>query len=152
MRRQAGQVAEELNVKELVVHALAELFDRTFERPKDLLAHLTEHDVLVEDGAGYAVAVNTKISPDLADEGLARELVHRIQNMRKAAGFDISDRIVTYYGGWDRAGDVLARHGDYIRQETLSSDLVEGEPPPEAYREEQTIDGRQLTLAVRRAG
>ncbi len=107
--------------------------------------------VVVEEG-DRAAGVDTTITPELADEGLARELVHRIQNLRKAAGFDIADRIVTYYGGWDRVGQVLARHGDYVRQETLSEELVEGDPPSGAHAEQQKLDGQPLTLAVRRAG
>ena len=54
--------------------------------------------------AGYAVAVTTEITPELADEGLARELVRRIQEMRKSAGFEIADRIrLSYDGGADVA-------------------------------------------------
>ncbi|MBI2936292.1 MAG: isoleucine--tRNA ligase, partial [Chloroflexi bacterium] len=49
--------------------------------------------------SGYIVRIDTRITPELAQEGLARELVHRIQNMRRAAGFEISDRIVTWYQG-----------------------------------------------------
>ncbi|HLB27452.1 MAG TPA: class I tRNA ligase family protein, partial [Dehalococcoidia bacterium] len=152
LRRQAAQVLEELNVKELQVVALSEAFKgrNAVERPKDLLALLTPADVLVEDDAGYAVAVDTTITPELAEEGLARELVHRIQSLRKAAGFDISDHITTYYQGPAGLRTVLARHGDYVRQETLSEELVEGAPPDGAHREEQTLDGEPLTLAVLR--
>ena len=45
------------------------------------------------------VAVSTELTEELAQEGVARELVHRIQNMRRTAGFDIADRIVTFYSG-----------------------------------------------------
>src|SRR3972149_4980754 len=80
------QADKELNVRELQVFALSEAFKGPFERPADLLAMLTPDDVLVEDDAGYAVAVNASVTPELAEEGLARELGHRIQNLRKAAG------------------------------------------------------------------
>jgi isoleucyl-tRNA synthetase len=152
LRRQAGQVLEELNVKELQVFALIEAFKGPFERPKDLLAMLTPDDVMVEDDAGYAVAVNASVTPELAEEGLARELVHRIQNLRKAAGFDISDHITTYYQGPPSLRAVLAKHGDYVRQETLSEELVEGAPPDGAHAEESAIggDGEPLVLAVLR--
>ena len=48
---------------------------------------------------GYTVAVVTEVTDELRDEGTARELVHRLQNMRRSAGFDIADRIVTWYDG-----------------------------------------------------
>ncbi|MDO8612431.1 MAG: isoleucine--tRNA ligase [Dehalococcoidia bacterium] len=150
LRRQAGQVLEELNVKELQVFALIEAFKGPFERPKDLLAMLTPDDVLVEDDAGYAVAVNASVTPELAEEGLARELVHRIQNLRKAAGFDISDHITTYLAGPEWLSRVLGRHGDYVRQETLSEELVEGAPPDGAHAEEQKLESEPLKLAVQR--
>jgi isoleucyl-tRNA synthetase len=150
LRRQAAQVLEEINVKELDVYAISEVFKETFERPKDLLALLTEHATLAEDEAGYAVAVDAQVTPELADEGLARELVHRIQNLRKAAGFDISDHIATYYQGPPRLRAVLDKHGDYVRQETLSEELKEGPAPAGAHAEESAIggDGETVTLAV----
>ncbi|KKM16638.1 hypothetical protein LCGC14_1683870, partial [marine sediment metagenome] len=111
-----------------------------------------QHDATAEDDAGYTVAVDTVITPELAEEGLARELVHRIQSLRRAAGFDISDHITTYYQGPPRLQAVLQRHGDYVRQETLSEELVEGAPPTGAgaHTEAQKLDGEPLTLAVLR--
>ncbi len=107
-------------------------------------------DVSVTDDAGYAAGWRTALTPDLADEGLARELVHRIQNLRKAAGFDISDHIATYYQGPPRLRAVLQKHGDYVRQETLSEQLTEGAPPEGAHVEEQKLDGEPIALAVLR--
>ena len=112
--------------------------------------------VEVEDLAGFStatdgrvvVSLQTTISPALADEGLARELVHRIQNLRRDAGFDISDRITTYWQGNDDLRRVLAAHAEYIQGETLSLSLVEGEPPPDAHRSEQTVEGHHVVLGV----
>jgi isoleucyl-tRNA synthetase len=146
--RLQAQVLEELNVKELEVLAISELFKEPYERPKDLLARLPAGAVLADDEAGYAVGLDTTITQDLADEGLARELVRRIQNLRKAAGFDISDHITTYYAGPEWLSRVLARHGDYVRQETLSDELTEGPPPEGAHAEEQKLGGEPISLAV----
>ncbi len=99
---------------------------------------------------GYVVVVDTDLSPELRDEGLARELVHRIQNLRREAGFDISDRITTYWQGDDDVRRVLAAHAGYVQGETLSLSLVEGEPPPEAHRAEQDVDGHAVALGVAR--
>jgi len=100
--------------------------------------------------AGYAVAVTTEVSHELALEGLARELVHRIQGMRRSAGFEIADRIVTYYRGPDELDEVVAAHGDYIKKETLSSELLKGDSPEGAYVESEKVNGLQVMLALRR--
>ena len=120
--------------------------------PDDLLAAAGEGAVLANDEAGYAVAVDSRITPQLADEGLARELVHRIQNLRKSAGFEISDRIVVYFQDGGRLRAVLAGHGAYVRAETLADELLEAIPPAGAASEEQNIDGENVTLAVKRSG
>jgi isoleucyl-tRNA synthetase len=116
LSRLEDQIKDELNVREIVPLVLSELFTDTYERPTDLLKQLSETSKLAEDhDTGYAVAVESALTPELADEGLARELVHKIQNMRKAAGFEISDHIVTYHSGSDRVGEVLAAHDAYVR-------------------------------------
>lgn len=98
-----------------------------------------------------AVAVTTELTPALIQEGLARELVHRIQMMRKAAGFQIADRITTYYETQDpEVIEAIRRFESYVRQETLSRDLCPGSGPPNAYRELVALDGHRLTVAVAR--
>ena len=97
------------------------------------------------------VALDTEVPPELRDEGLARELVHRLQNLRREAGFEIADRITTYWQGDDDVRRVLEAHGGYVRDETLSLSLVEGDPPAEAHRSEQTVDGHDVVLGVERA-
>jgi isoleucyl-tRNA synthetase len=100
--------------------------------------------------AGYTVAVTTAITPELADEGLARELVRRIQDMRREAGFELSDRITTFVQGDAEVARVLASHGDYIRGETLSTELVEGPAAAGGHTVEQDLEGTRVTLGVRK--
>ena len=100
--------------------------------------------------AGFLVAVSTEVTPELLLEGQARELVHRIQNMRRDAGFDIADRILTYYHGED-LGEILAAHGDYIKQETLSTYLIRSPAPDNAHVEELQFDGVNATIALVKA-
>ena len=102
--------------------------------------------------AGYLVAIDTNLTPDLADEGMTRELVHLVQNMRRSAGFQISDRIVTWYQGNDQVARVMEKHGGYIKEETLSLDLQPGDAEDGAYVEEHTVDGATVILGVKRAG
>jgi len=119
--------------------------------PEDILlqAHDAEGFAAASD-AGYTVAVTTAITPELADEGLARELVRRIQDMRREAGFDLSDRITTWYSGDGGIGRVMQSHGSYIAAETLSTQLVAGDPAEGAHRAEQDLEGVRVTLGVRR--
>ncbi len=103
-----------------------------------------------EEG-GIVVIVSSELTPELVQEGLAREIVHRIQNLRKDAGFEIADRIRTYYRAGDDGGElraVMERYGDYVRQETLSVELSPDAPPHGVHAETAQIDGREVTLAV----
>ncbi|MBT3363604.1 MAG: isoleucine--tRNA ligase [Chloroflexi bacterium] len=112
----------------------------------------------VIDKEGYAttsegelvVALTTNVSQELADEGMARELVHRIQNMRKSAGFEIADHILTYYQGNDDVKRVMDGHNDYVKQETLSAELNAGPPSEEAYVQSYKIQDTEVILAVKR--
>jgi isoleucyl-tRNA synthetase len=96
------------------------------------------------------VAVYATLTPELKAEGLAREVVRRIQAMRKDAGFDISDRITTYYRSSDELADVFHTWGEYIQAETLSTKLVSSDPPEDAYLETHRVDGQELVLGVKR--
>jgi isoleucyl-tRNA synthetase len=108
--------------------------------------------VSIDSSGGLMVGLDTDLTPALEAEGMAREIVHRIQNVRKAAGLEIEDRITAYVGG---ASDVvttaLAAHDDYVRQETLSNDIRFEPAPAGAYSEEQEIEGVTLTLGVVKA-
>ncbi len=106
---------------------------------------------VVEEGE-YLVAVTTEISPELAEEGLARELVHRLQTMRRSAGFDVADHIITYYQGDERIRRCIKNFASYIQQETLSQQLVEGAPETGAYVETHKLGETEIILGVRRVG
>jgi isoleucyl-tRNA synthetase len=110
------------------------------------------HEV-AEEG-DLLVALDTELTPELEAEGLTREVAHRLQNLRKAAGYEISDRIVAAIGGDGEAVDRLAEQRDWLAAETLAVQLEIG---PEAAladadrQEELQLDGTTLRLAVRRA-
>ena len=102
----------------------------------------------VAEEAGYAVAVTTEITQVLADEGLARELVRRVQEMRKTAGFEIADRIRLHYEGDQDIARVLEDatwHG-YVGQETLATTISAGNGA--GHAEDHEIDGRKVRLTV----
>jgi isoleucyl-tRNA synthetase len=77
----------------------------------------------VEREGGLAVAISTALTPELVSEGLARELVHHIQNTRKAADFQIDDRIRLRVAGPSEVAEMLAVHGEWVKKETLASSL-----------------------------
>jgi isoleucyl-tRNA synthetase len=99
---------------------------------------------------GVTVAIDAAITPELRAEGLAREVVRRIQDLRKQADFNIEDRITTYYQAEGDLAAVFADWADYIQAETLSESLVTGPAPQGAHREELQIEGQALALAVER--
>jgi hypothetical protein len=113
---------------------------------KDKPGYVSAHDV----GSSVSVAIATELTPQLAEEGLARELVHRLQMMRKQAGFDIADYIETYYQGGPATQRVMEGFSSYIRQETLSRSLIPEAPPSGAYVEAHRIATEEVVLGVRR--
>jgi isoleucyl-tRNA synthetase len=104
----------------------------------------------VERGAGsHAVALNLELDDALRREGLAREVVHAIQNARKAAGLNVEDRIALTLGGDDELLDAVRANEDYVTAETLTTTLsYDGA----GGGEETAIEGRSLTIAVSRSG
>jgi isoleucyl-tRNA synthetase len=101
----------------------------------------------VEAESGRAVALALELDEELIREGLAREIVHAVQNARKRAGLDVSDRISLTLGGDEGLVEVARTHEDYIAGETLATsvtyDGAEGGAIP--------IEGRELLVGVRRA-
>ncbi len=94
----------------------------------------------------YLVAVDTALTDELVQEGLARELVRRVQNLRKDADFRIEDKIETYYEGDPALTAVMRDYADYIGQETLSVRMSEGRGPQGSHTGEFEIEGRSITF------
>jgi len=153
LKRLKAQILEELNVKDLITKHFREVAglegkgyvvissqERTFS--KKGIAQFTT--------GVYLVAVPTEISPELAAEGMAREIVHRLQTMRRSAGFDIADYIVTYYQGGPYIRQVVEDFAGYIRQETLSRELTRGVPSEGVFTESYRLGDHDILLGVRR--
>jgi len=103
--------------------------------------------VVQEDEA--FVALDTAISDDLRLEGLARELVNRIQTMRKEAGFHIADRIVLTVQSAGDVAQAFARFRDYVVAETLTA-RVDESPSSDAFVKEHSLGEHAATLSVER--
>jgi isoleucyl-tRNA synthetase len=95
------------------------------------------------------VAIDTILTPELKAEGLAREIVRRIQAQRKNADFNIEDRITTWYIAPAELAEVFQTWGEYIQTETLTTELVAGDPPTEAFVEKHKVEGAELTIGVK---
>ncbi len=132
-------VLEELNIKELYSDSPARV------------AGKEESGYVVVSETSNNVAVSTYITVELEAEGIAREIVHRVQTMRRNAGYDIADHIITYYEGDAAFVQAISAFADYIRQETLSHELDEGVPEDADFQETYKISGRSLLLGVKRA-
>jgi len=122
---------------------------------------LSSDDVLIETGsaegyacaedAGYLTALDTTLTDDLVNEGLAREVVRSIQDARKQAGLEVSDRIVLGVSGSTDIETALAAHRDYVMNETLATDwLVDQESP--LFRELRELGELQWTIEFSKAG
>ncbi|MFW6012260.1 MAG: isoleucine--tRNA ligase [bacterium] len=95
---------------------------------------------------GLVVAVDTRLTDDLMAEGRARELVRRVQELRKELGFDIGDRIRILYCAADEVARLFEEYGEYVTGETLAVEVLQTKAPPAAAREvwfeQQRIDIR----------
>ncbi|HEX6386042.1 MAG TPA: isoleucine--tRNA ligase [Anaerolineae bacterium] len=99
----------------------------------------------------YLAALTTELTPELLQEGLAREFVRHVQECRKEAGFDVSDRIHLYYTASNHLAQAIDAFGNTIMGETLAVELIAAGPPPKAYRQALTLDGETLTFGLVKA-
>jgi isoleucyl-tRNA synthetase len=118
--------------------------------PEEILveARSPEGYAAQEDG-GYLVALSTELTPELEREGLARDIVRHVQELRKASDLQISDRIELYISG-DGAmlEQTVAEHGEAIAAETLATSLSFGSIPPEVPSKEVALKLPELTFAL----
>ncbi len=99
-------------------------------------------------GEGGGLTLDTEISPELKLEGLARDLVRKIQELRKQSGFAVEDRIRLFYEGDGILAESLERWRDYIATETLAVAVARGEGPDGASTETLQIEGHDLKVSV----
>ena len=119
---------------------------------------LTEEDLLIETAQteGYvsesdgetSVVLDTNLTPELIEEGFVREIISKIQTMRKEAGFEVMDKIVVYAHGNDKIQDVMKAHEDEIKSEVLADEMVPGET--DGYVKEWNINKEAVTMGVKK--
>jgi len=104
----------------------------------------------VETEQGLSVALDTELTDELINEGLAREFVNRIQNMRKEADFDVVDRITIGFEGSDKLEQAVASMKDYIKSETLAEDISSKELDVSDFVKSWEIGDEESTISIRR--
>ena len=119
---------------------------------------LTEEDLLIETAQteGYvsesdgetSVVLDTNLTPELIEEGFVREIISKIQTMRKEAGFEVMDKIVVYAHGNDKIQEVMKAHEDEIKSEVLADEMVLGQT--DGYVKEWNINKEAVTMGVKK--
>ena len=117
-------------------------------------AQLEPNDVLIEskdiegwlvaNGNGLTVALDIQLDDALVEEGIAREMINRIQNLRKDRGLEVTDKIILYLGEDALLNKVLETHQEYIQKETLTDEIV----VEKSLREGETIEFDQIKTVV----
>ncbi len=149
-----------------VSQALAQLDGRAALRELDETAgltisvdgqpvHLAREDLLIErvqpeglatqQDRGTTVAIDTRLTPDLIEEGFVREIISKVQTMRKDSGFEVTDRIVLRHSGNAHIAGIMAKHGQRISAEVLADRLEEGTGPNSKTWD---LNGQEATLSV----
>ena len=118
---------------------------------EDLLIDTAQTEGFVTQQNGtLTVVLDTNLSPELVEEGFVRELVSKIQTMRKEAGFEVQDHIDVYESENDRIRSILEKYEDQLKKEVLAESVVYGSAPEDAYGKEWTVNGERVTLAVKK--
>ena len=124
------------------------------------VVNLTAAEVVVQTEArgslavasekGVTVAVDTAVTPELAQEGYARDLVRALNTMRRDAGLDISDRIEITYLAKGEVAQALVAFADYVQQETLATNLQAGQMAKVDFEQTISVGGGEVKLALRK--
>ncbi len=104
-------------------------------------------NVAVEKGGESKIELNTGITEDLRLEGMAREIIRSIQEMRKEAGYEVDNRIKVGYQG---ANEVFEKFGELIQKEVLATEIISGEISEPDLKKDLKIEGGQLKISIKR--
>ena len=119
---------------------------------------LTKDDLLIDmaQKEGYVsqednkmtVVLDTNLTPELVEEGFVREIVSKVQTMRKEAGFEVMDKITVYADGSQKANDIIAANADAIIGDVMATEIITGSV--DGYTKEWNINGEKVTLGVKK--
>ena len=118
---------------------------------EDLLIETAQIEGYVsENDNGITVVLDTNLTPELLEEGFVREIISKIQTMRKEADFEVMDRIRVTYDGSEKAETIFAKYADEIAGEVLANEVAKAEPA--GYVKEWKINGETVTMGVEKEG
>jgi isoleucyl-tRNA synthetase len=137
-----------LEGKPLHVEVNGEAFD-VLPEDVEVKAQAKEGFAVAEDGP-YVVALVTELTPELVQEGMAREFVRRVQDLRKSADLDVADRIELFVEASAGLRSAVEAHKDYITAETLASNLEFVSPPADASCVEDGFDGEKVKVGLKK--
>ena len=118
---------------------------------EDLLIDTAQIEGYVsENDNGITVVLDTNLTEELLEEGFVREIISKIQTMRKEAGFEVMDKIRVTYTGSEKAENIFAKYAESISGEVLAEEVTKAEPA--GYVKEWKINGEQVTMGVWKEG
>jgi len=119
---------------------------------------LAEEDLLIDTAQqegyftvadrGVTVVLDTTLTPELIEEGFVREIISKLQTMRKEAGFEVTDHITVYVDGNENIGELISRNADTICEDVLADGITLGET--DGFVKEWDINGEKVTFGVKR--
>ena len=115
-----------------------------------LIAPAQKPGFVAESDGGMTVVIDTNLTPALIEKGFVREIVSKLQTMRKEAGFDVVDRITVSYRASDALAPVIDRNRETIASAVLATAIDEADAPEGAYAKEWNINGEKAALSVKK--
>ncbi len=116
---------------------------------EDLLIDMAQMEGYVsESDNGVTVVLDTNLTEELLEEGFVREIISKIQTMRKEADFEVTDKIKVYYEGTEKANEVFAKYQTEIMGEVLATEMKQ--EIPAGYVKEWNINGEKVNMGVQR--
>ena len=119
---------------------------------------LTKDDLLIEiaqtegfesgNDGDITVVLDTNLTPELVEEGFMREIISKIQTMRKEAGFEVMDKITVYSDGNDKIAELISKNEDTVKNDVLATEIVTGKI--DGYSKEWNINGENVTFGVKK--
>ena len=119
---------------------------------------LTKDDLLIEiaqtegfesgNDGDITVVLDTNLTPELIEEGFMREIISKIQTMRKEAGFEVMDKITVYSDGNDKIAELISKNEDTVKNDVLATEIITGKI--EGYSKEWNINGENVTFGVKK--
>ena len=125
---------------------------------EDLLITMTQMEGYVTEGDNtVTVVLDTNLTPELIEEGFVREIISKIQTMRKEAGFEVMDQITIYHKSDEKVSGIFEQYGDTIKSDVLGVNVVADAAgafadEPEVYSKEWNINGEHVLLGVKKGG